>query len=181
MTRHADLIAKLQSTKDGRRIHERMSVDEQTGCWLWHGAKTKRGYGVAGFNGRMRLVHREVWRISVAEIQNGKFLCHTCDNPQCINPAHCYVGTHKDNMRDMVSRGRHWAMQQPERARRVFSENGKRNTWMKGERNHKAKLTEQQAKEIKGDKRPTKILMAEYGVGRTTIQGIRSGRRWKHV
>ena len=173
-----DLIAELERATEGSRLANRIIVDETSGCWLWQGGLDKRGRGRISVNGRIRLAHREVWRHLRGEIQNGKYLCHTCDNPQCVNPEHLYVGTHQDNMNDMKARGRTWAAQNPEAAREVGRRTGLANTHARGEKNPKSKLTEQQVKFIRNDPRPTRYVAAEYAVNRTTIQRIRNGSAW---
>lgn len=76
-------------------------------CWVWTGTRAKSGYGVLNINAKITLVHRLVWRLIRGPIPRRKDLLHTCDNPPCCNPDHLYVGTAKENSRDMVLRGRH--------------------------------------------------------------------------
>lgn len=84
------------------RILERSSK-ESNGCWIWQGAKTPRGYGQIG-SGR-QYVHRIVYHVLVGPV--GKmFVLHKCDNPSCVNPAHLFLGTQADNVRDMWNKGR---------------------------------------------------------------------------
>ena len=71
-------------------------------CWLWEGCIDRRGYGRIG---RER-AHRRMWQSCHGPIPAGMFVCHTCDNPPCVRPDHLFLGTHTDNMRDMVSKGR---------------------------------------------------------------------------
>lgn len=77
------------------------------GCWEWQGGKVRYGYG--GFhdeNHRLRFAHRYSWEMHNGPIPKGLFVCHTCDNPPCINPAHLFIGTPKDNTQDMIRKGR---------------------------------------------------------------------------
>ena len=75
--------------------------------WLeWTGG-TNRGYGAAWYRRRYWKAHRLMWRLMHGAIPAGIFVLHKCDNPLCCNPGHLFLGTHSDNMRDSVAKGRH--------------------------------------------------------------------------
>ena len=74
-------------------------------CWIWNGFVYRR-YGVAYMNNRPVRAHRAAWLLCVGEIPQGMFVCHRCDVPLCINPAHLFVGTAYENNQDKVSKGR---------------------------------------------------------------------------
>jgi HNH endonuclease len=86
-------------------------VDKSGDCWLWQGSIDHRGYGQinAGGDRGTKLVHRLVYEDANGPIPAGRYVCHTCDNPQCVNPAHLWCGTSRDNALDMIAKGRHWA------------------------------------------------------------------------
>lgn len=76
------------------------------GCWLWRSAIVANGYGGVKHNGKMVRAHRASWLIHYGPIPDGLQVCHRCDVKPCVNPEHLFVGTHKDNMRDCVEKGR---------------------------------------------------------------------------
>jgi hypothetical protein len=76
-------------------------------CWEWRGNRHQQGYGFIKVNPRNLLAHRVSYELHVGPIPGGMVVCHQCDNPPCINPAHLRVGTQADNMRESVERGRH--------------------------------------------------------------------------
>lgn len=75
-------------------------------CWKWVGTINKCGYGHIYFNGVLEKAHRVSWKLTRGEIENNLFVCHSCDNPFCVNPNHLFLGSQKDNMRDMAKKGR---------------------------------------------------------------------------
>lgn len=90
------------------------------GCWVWTGSADTKGYGMLGTpdytrprfaNGKPRYrfdrAHRLSYQIHFGPIPDGVFVCHTCDNPSCVNPAHLFLGTILDNNRDKTAKGRH--------------------------------------------------------------------------
>lgn len=80
-------------------------IEKTNDCWLWR-ANICRKYGHVKFKGKTYLAHRFMWEINFGKIPQNLFVCHHCDNPICVNPAHLFLGTHTDNMRDMYKKGR---------------------------------------------------------------------------
>lgn len=75
-------------------------------CWLWKAAKDSCGYGRMSVNNTNSTMHRLSFELHKGSIPSGMLVCHTCDTPSCVNPSHLFLGTEKDNMRDMKSKGR---------------------------------------------------------------------------
>lgn len=77
------------------------------GCIEWTGLKNVKGYGRRqGYKGREWFAHRAAWDEQVGSIPEGMLVLHRCDNPPCCNTDHLFLGTHEDNMHDMVNKGR---------------------------------------------------------------------------
>lgn len=131
-----------------------------SGCWEWHGAKDSCGYGRFGIGrATCQNAHRVSYTIHVGPIPEGFQVCHKCDNPSCVNPAHLFLGTHKDNMDDR----------------------GKKQRTARGERNGKSVITNEIAAYIRGSKLSERVIAKELGIHRGTVNAVRSGRTWKEV
>ena len=78
----------------------------ENGCWIWNAARRPTGYGVFNFNGKPTTASR-VSYILYRGVDPGKlFVCHTCDEPSCVNPSHLFLGTNLDNVNDRISKDR---------------------------------------------------------------------------
>ena len=130
-------------------ILENVIKDDVTGCWNWQRTKAK-GYGRASHLGRQVQVHRisfELWNgIPIPQKLQG---CHHCDNHACCNPEHIFPGTHSDNGKDASNKGRTVVPNK--------------------------KLTNEQASEIKKDRRFQRVIALEYGVCQQNISRIKHG------
>lgn len=81
-------------------------VDKTDTCWLWTGATNGKGYGRLYADGAHVYAHRYSFETFVGPIPEGMVLCHSCDVRNCVNPAHLWPGTVKDNQQDMSAKGR---------------------------------------------------------------------------
>jgi len=99
--------AKIES-----KFWAQVEVKGGNDCWIWHGykfsggkkAKSVRGYFY--WAGRLWRAHRLAFVLAHGSIPANRFVCHRCDNPLCVNKNHLYLGTAKENVRDMVRKGR---------------------------------------------------------------------------
>ena len=86
-----------------RRFEMQHHIDEETGCWIWHGASNE--YGRFSIYGEAKHAHIVSWYLNTGEWPK-KFVCHKCDTPLCVNPDHLFLGTARDNTHDALRKGR---------------------------------------------------------------------------
>jgi hypothetical protein len=142
-------------------------IDTSGECWVWMGSRTRFGYGRFPIRGQYRPAHRIAWEMAHGPIPEGMCVCHTCDNPWCVNVDHLFLGTIADNNADMMKKGR------------------LRNNPRRGMRHPRSHLTDAQVREMRvryaaGDT-TLATLATEYGVGETAAFKIVNRRNWKHV
>src|SRR6266853_2023399 len=89
------------------RLMRYIDKNNSTGCWEWLGALSSRGYAKINVRDNNKLASRVMWSEINGKIPEGLFVCHSCDNPKCINPNHLWLGTAYDNVMDMYKKGRH--------------------------------------------------------------------------
>lgn len=94
------------SEKDKARFWAKVDIRGEDECWEWTATKTLKEYGRIRIGGKFSLSHRVSFVIAHSEIPIGMFVCHSCDNPSCVNPAHLWIGTNYDNVQDMIRKGR---------------------------------------------------------------------------
>lgn len=147
---------------------------QDDGCWHWTGSR-HLGYGNCGKEpyGSAK-AHRASYLIFKGDIPAGMHVLHSCDVRHCVNPDHLRVGTHTENMRDMVTRGRHKA------TGGVKIQPGQ----YAGEAHPRAKLAERDVLQIRARGtlgEPRRLIASDYGVGKSCITRIISRESWSHV
>lgn len=132
------------------------------GCWNWTANKNSTGYGrfMLGAKNPIRS-HRASYQHFKGKIAEGMCICHTCDNPSCVNPAHLFEASHQGNMADMTAKGRHHDV--------------------KGENHHLNKLTEEDVLSIRDDERSMTVIAKDYGVTKQNIWRIKNKKTWLHI
>ena len=89
-----------------QRFWEKVGQSTTNDCWLWAGPQAK-GYGVLNIGGKNAKAHRISYILHYGEIPERKIVCHHCDTPLCCNPQHLFIGTHRDNVHDKLTKGRY--------------------------------------------------------------------------
>ena len=154
----------LKRTKNTRKNLDNWfwpRITKTEGCWEWD-AVDKLPYGSVNFNKKRQSAHRVSYQLFNGKIHNGLSVLHKCDNPACVNPEHLFLGTHQDNMNDMVSKGR------------------QNNGGLRGEQSGKSKMTNEQVKAIQSSNLSCAKLAKIYGISRSGIWYIKSSG-WNHL
>lgn len=152
------------------RFKSKYKVNPGTGCWEWF-AQQKSGYGFIRAGGRdsqQILAHRASWLLFRGELPTGSVVMHKCDNRICVNPDHLDIGTQRDNMQDMVRKGR-------------SGNRGKHGAHAYGERQGSAKLTSEQAREIFLSKGLYHEIGARFGTTKHTVFRIKNRTQWRRA
>jgi hypothetical protein len=152
-------------------------------CWIWDGAKGNSGYGNFWIDKQTKKAHRVAYMFCIGDILEGMDVLHNCpngDNPSCVNPAHLWLGTAKDNVQDMLSKGRqvvnkgenHWTHIHPELC-------------SCGENNGKSKVTGLKVKQMRTLYAEGNIslrkLAEEFDLSLSATFSIITYQTWKHI
>ncbi|HBD95461.1 MAG TPA: hypothetical protein DC057_14930 [Spirochaetia bacterium] len=146
-------------------LYDRIFINNND-CWEWQGT-TKNKYGELDYKGKKFKAHRLSYMLknNNFHISSKIKICHTCDNPKCINPNHLFAGTQRDNIYDM--------------------ENKNRSVHLKGSQNGNSKVTERQVVEIRNKYSTNKFSQRElgekYGLSSSMVGEIIRGNFWKHI
>lgn len=140
----------------------RIKIDDK-GCHIYQGSLNSNGYAYPRIDGKLMLLHRAVYAHTYGPIPDHKTLvvCHKCGNSSCINPAHLYLGTYKDNAQDMVRHGTA----------------GK----LVGENIGNSKLLKEDVIKIRASNLSGKELAKKYKVTEANISSIKLNQTWRHI
>ena len=131
-------------------------------CWPWTGSLNSKGYGHFRISKRIAVAHRVSYTIHFGPIPQGLFICHRCDNPVCVNPNHLFAGTNRENVDDMLSKGRQ----------------------CRGEDHQLAKLSDEKIGEIRmrwATRLTQQKLADEYGISVGALNIALYHKTWKHL
>lgn len=145
------------------RFESKYIPEPNSGCWLWLGSKTLTGYGYFRVGNKMKRAHRVSFELFKGNIPGNLYVLHACDNPSCVNPNHLSLGTQKDNMRDMIGKGRLYP----------------------SEKHPKVKLTTDQVIEIRKlyslGKASMRDLAHSYSMSYKAINSLLTFKTWKSI
>ncbi len=148
-------------------IEDRLTnyIDKTDTCWNWIGYKNDHGYGLISIGrGKQTRAHRFMYERYKGTIPKDMKVLHSCDNPACVNPEHLSIGTQKDNVKDMMNRGR----------------GGYKS--FHGESHHMSKLTDEKVKQIRDlwDKGGVyqSQLAKQFGVSQQVISKVVNYKAW---
>lgn len=132
-------------------------------CWPWTARVSSWGYGQIisppGPKQTVLTASRVSFEIHNGPIPSGMVVCHSCDNPRCCNPAHLWIGTHKDNCADRNRKGRQ----------------------SRGLTRPGVKLTPEKVLAIRASEKDNAMLAAEYGVAPAYVWALKAKMYWKHI
>lgn len=151
------------------RFWPKVQIGSADQCWPWLAPTNGAGYGTVFRGGKrqsnMALAHRVAFELASGQSAEGQCVCHRCDNPICCNPGHLFLGSHAENSRDMVRKGR-------ARPGHIY-----------GAKQHSAKLTDDLVRQLRAN--PPAGTMAEigarYGLSARGINMVLRGETWRHV
>lgn len=146
-----------------RLLNKRKFVKTADGCVICisHRKNCGVGYPQITIDGKTQMLSRVIYEKYVGEIPEGLCVLHKCDNPECVNPDHLFLGTYADNSKDMCNKNRQFHPH--------------------GEKNGHAVLTEKQVIAIKKDSRKQKEIAKAYGISQTMISLIKNNKSWTGV
>lgn len=149
--------------RDGVVARFESNVRKTDSCWLWTGCLNSSGYGTISVDGKCYLSHRLSWDLFKSKKIGKKFVLHMCDVRSCVNPSHLFTGSQKDNISDMITKGR-------QRAGRLT-----------GTKHGMSKLSEDDVRTIRASKQSASVLAKQFSISRSNVGMIRTGKTWRHL
>lgn len=150
----------------GRSLAERFLDYYKPGaadaCWPWAGTVDANGYGVIADDNRRQLrAHRIAYERVNGAVSESRYVCHSCDNPSCVNPNHLWLGSAADNNEDKRAKLRH----------------------SHGASHGMAKISENDVRDIRGlyPQMSQQAIADRYGLHQTTVSDIIRGKIWTHI
>lgn len=144
------------------RLLRSVQYEANSGCWLWAGTLDGKGYGRLLNNRKVLSAHRASWTVHNGPIPDGLCVCHRCDTPLCVNPAHLFLGTQQENIRDASNKQR----------------------TPLGERQGRSKLKAADViaiREMASAGIPQKDIAAKFAIAKPTVSDIVRRKKWPHV
>lgn len=168
-----DASGRFAQTDAESRFWKR--VDRTQSCWLWRGSVRRDGYGAFSVGRKSFSAHRFAYQVSFQDPGDLQ-VCHSCDTPLCVNPAHLFLGTQLDNLADMHAKGRascgrgdkHGSKTRPDSIAHGLSL-------------PQSKLTPSEARQIRQSTESQTALAARFGVSRAAIQKVLKRETWRRV
>lgn len=127
----------------------------ESGCWLWSGPLQRTGYARVWFRGRLIMAHRLSWELINGPIPVGQFVLHRCDVRHCVNPAHLFLGSSRDNTQDMLRKDRGGCVLNTKRVLEILERR-------------------KNGESIAG-------IARSFGVHYHTVSRVIHGQQWKHL
>jgi hypothetical protein len=142
------------------------NIKKTNNCWIWTGKKDRDGYGLISIfnhtNNRIRGAHRlSYWIHNDYKNPKNNYICHTCDNPSCVNPIHLVLADVHWNNNDKIKKNRQKGP--------------------KGIQNFQAKFSDQDIIDIRNNPNHYEIISLKYNVHPETIRLIKKRKTWKHL
>lgn len=151
------------------------AVVQSSGCLLWTGQIYGNGYGQIKYLSKSWGVHRLLWVLLFGELRTDQYVCHKCDVRNCVNVAHLFVGSPRDNALDMVSKGRG-----NQANTRYFTRVPSARP--RGEAHGLAKLDADKVRQIRAEPDTTLQTFADrFGVTKQAVRSARIFETWRHV
>ena len=186
-------ICKIRHQRVAKECCEKCKIlnrhEKINDCWEWTGKIRNNGYGeythIVNGNKKYILAHRGSYEVFKGKIQDGLYVCHSCDNKKCVNPDHLWVGTGKDNMQDCLKKGRlkkTTGYKHTEETKAKFKLRSR--PQKKGEASWLSKLNEEKVLEIRElleQNIKTKDIAEKYGISASQVNNIRNRTSWGHI